>query len=115
MGMLCALAAGSACKWNPGYAVLVWAIASSAERMTVEHLQMSAYACARWSRSSAAKDNVDMDAAGASLLRHGCARIERFQLRGLLNFFVACERLCGRRKVCDLAELVKCKLLSSQA
>ncbi|CAE7945011.1 unnamed protein product [Symbiodinium necroappetens] len=90
--------------WSSARSLLVGAVAQHAGRMGPMHLEISAYACARLQRSC--KDPAGLQqilGAATVLLDRGTNRATRFLPRGLLNFFVAMERLLGPSKVSDLA------------
>eukprot|EP00439_Symbiodinium_sp_Y106_P023427 s5774_g2.t2 len=90
--------------WSSARSLLVAAVAQHAGRMGPMHLEISAYSCARLQRSC--KDPAGLQQileAATVLLDRGTSRATRFLPRGLLNFFVALERLLGPSKVSDLA------------
>eukprot|EP00747_Dinoflagellata_sp_TGD_P221753 gnl/TRDRNA2_/TRDRNA2_93539_c0_seq2.p1 gnl/TRDRNA2_/TRDRNA2_93539_c0~~gnl/TRDRNA2_/TRDRNA2_93539_c0_seq2.p1 ORF type:complete len:423 (+),score=59.21 gnl/TRDRNA2_/TRDRNA2_93539_c0_seq2:64-1269(+) len=94
------------------YDVLVRATVAASPIMSPLELEVSAYACARMARCYPGGDVPGLAHAREALLRHGSARIGRFQPRGLLNFFVAMERLAGPEATRSLANLVRLKLLA---
>merc|ERR1711990_1002838 len=52
------------------------------------------------------RSQEDLRSVTEALLWNGTARADRFLLRGLLNFFVAMERLAGAASVRDLALVI---------
>ena len=66
------------------------------------HLEVSAFSCSRLLRAPE-HDGASLQRAARALLAPGTRRYGRFVPRGLLNFFVALERLLGPREVVPLA------------
>eukprot|EP00933_Yihiella_yeosuensis_P019733 TRINITY_DN15937_c0_g2_i2.p1 TRINITY_DN15937_c0_g2~~TRINITY_DN15937_c0_g2_i2.p1 ORF type:complete len:502 (+),score=94.33 TRINITY_DN15937_c0_g2_i2:87-1592(+) len=106
-------------NWRPAHSVLLSAIASEAGRMGAVQLGIAAYACSRVSRnaslpahssqsyqSSEQQQPTELSDAAMALLRYCIARVDRFLPRGLLNTFIALERLVGAAEVLPLAVLV---------
>lgn len=110
--------------WSPAHRVLIRSIAASSSRMGPMQLEVSAYACARVARALANDSSTfrergetssegDLASAAEALLRNGMARADRLLLRGLLNFFVAMERLAGAVAVRDIAAVVARRIEAS--
>eukprot|EP00811_Abedinium_folium_P034381 NODE_7266_length_1594_cov_9.381050.p1 GENE.NODE_7266_length_1594_cov_9.381050~~NODE_7266_length_1594_cov_9.381050.p1 ORF type:complete len:471 (+),score=103.94 NODE_7266_length_1594_cov_9.381050:186-1415(+) len=102
---------GALARGEAGIA-LVGAISRAVPRMGVVQLEISAYACARAAHGAPRAEGLDAALAKSAdaLLKYGAVRINRFPPRGLLNFFVAAERLGGAEAVRPLAVLVEARL-----
>ena len=99
---------GSEISWSPSCCLLVGAIARHASRMGPRHLEISAFSCARLSKiyRKEAEAAEKLTEVASMLLQHGTRRASSFVPRGLLNFFIALERLLGPLEVVDLAGLL---------
>jgi len=86
-------------KWSPTCNLLVQAIACYAWRMGPMHLEIAAYSCARLHRSSGKDPEASKELVQTAtvLLENGTRRVSRFLPRGLLNFYVALERILGQQ------------------
>jgi len=119
VAMLTALVrAESAAVHGPAGVALIQAITASVPQMGVVQLEMSAFSCARVAHLQMKQDKhlkASLDSAAEILLRYGTLKAERFLPRGLLNYFVAMERLSGRRAVRPLAAIVEERLLNMGA
>lgn len=100
--------------WRPAYGTLARAVGITADRMGPMQLEMSAYGLARLLRGTL-EGIPDIEVAIEALLRHGCSKVDRFMPRGLMNFFVAMERLSGPVVVRQLAQSVSQKLQGYRA
>ncbi|CAL1134760.1 unnamed protein product [Cladocopium goreaui] len=91
--------------WGPSCNLFVGAIARHAARMGPMHLEISAFSCSRVFRFSAKNPQASEKIAEAAkvLLEHGTRRVSRFVPRGMLNFYVALERILGPLQVAGLA------------
>eukprot|EP00434_Breviolum_minutum_P039228 symbB.v1.2.034827.t1/scaffold4561.1/size37971/6 len=75
-------------KWSP-----------TCNLMGPMHLEIAAYSCARLHRSSGKDPEASKELVQTAtvLLENGTRRVSRFLPRGLLNFYVALERILGQQ------------------